>query len=100
MFQPRALLAQYGHECGMLLIDNQCLATGIVQRIGDLRRAPAEVGRHDHSARPGRCQIDLKIMIAVEGQHGNARTLDQFLRSKTARKPCCPFVEFSEGLAP
>jgi hypothetical protein len=63
----------------MMLIDHQRHAPRILERIGDLGRAPAEVGGHDHAAGPGGRQIDLQVMIAVEREYGDARTFGQAL---------------------
>ncbi|MCY1439796.1 hypothetical protein D9M71_560470 [compost metagenome] len=58
----------------VVVIDQQQRGSGVVQRVDDLRQAPAVVHRVDHRIGPGHRQVVLDVAQRVGRKHGHAVT--------------------------
>ena len=76
--QQRGQAAAQGLQAGgggvEVLVDQQQPGVAIVQRVGDLLRAPADVDRVDHPAGPPHRVEIHQVVVAVEAQHAHPVT--------------------------
>ena len=54
-----------------MVIDDQDAGVAIIQRIGDLRRAPAGVDRIEHAAAPPHAHHVFEVAVRIEREHAD-----------------------------
>ena len=84
---------------GKRLVDDEHRSAAVVQGVFDLGVAPADVGGHDHRARPGDTEIEFEVAVGIEHQHRDpVASLDAELL-QPARELCDALADLAPGAA-
>ncbi|MNZ50325.1 hypothetical protein D3C78_681110 [compost metagenome] len=82
-----------------MVVDDQDACIAIVQRIDDLRYAPASVHRIEYRTHPPATQHVFQIAIGVQRQHSNPVTTAYAEATETGGQACNPLAKFAIGCA-
>ncbi|MNO79736.1 hypothetical protein D3C76_709150 [compost metagenome] len=102
MDQQRPHLGGRGDVFGQVqetVVDQQDAGIAIVQRIDDLRHAPADVHRVEHAAAPPGGQHVFQKAVGVQGQHADAIADAHAVLLQRAGQARDPLAQFTEGVA-
>jgi hypothetical protein len=86
-----------GQHRGERVVDQQDVAVGVAQRVGDLGRAPADVDRVEHGVGPRHREQVLVVAVGVERQHRDAVTGPHAVRPQRRGQPADPVEDLGEG---